>query len=157
MNEGETMAMNWDVNNYHVLAAGAKERSASSDGWQEMSSAPRDGTWIEVKNTYGVAPSYGLARWTDEGMAHGPDGLVPYKRREPAWDDGEGGGYMDGEHLHWRPYDGNPKTYIDPTGGLQNSPAYWRGAAAAENGLPLDFFEADTARNIAERKTRRQD
>lgn len=38
-------------------------------GWQSMITAPHDGTWVELKCTYGVAPWYCVARWTDECVA----------------------------------------------------------------------------------------
>lgn len=34
-----------------------------------------------------------------------------------------------------------PDNYTDPTGGMQNDMAYWRGAVAGKYGKPLDYFE----------------
>lgn len=47
---------------------------------------------------------------------------------------------------------GTPQTYVDPTGGMQNDMAYWRGAVAAKRGLPLDAFEKTAARNARNRE-----
>lgn len=144
---------NWDVNSYAVLSAGGSSRSdLGPNGWQSMDSAPRDGTWVELKCTYGVAPWYCIARWTDEGLAHGVNGLVPYKKDKPEWVKRDGGGPASESSLFWRPYEGDVEAYSDPTGGLQNSPAYWRGAVAAKHSLPLDYFEETTAQNIKQNK-----
>lgn len=148
-----------------ALQAGASAmRGMDNDyGWQPISSAPREGTIIETKNSYGVAPTYCLARWTAEvsclAFVQQEDGSTKQERttyigNSPSWqraDSQDGGNPMDGPHLTWRPYKGDPAAYVDPTGGLQNSMAYWRGAVAAKYGLPLDHFEKQTARNIAGR------
>lgn len=134
----------------NTLQMGARyHRMGEHDpGWLSMNSAPRDGTVVELMCTYGVAPWYSLCRWTREDMAHGRDGLMPFTKDEPSWVKVEGGGgpFSEG-HLKWRPYDGDAAAYVDPTGGAQNDMAYWRGAAAARHGLPLDYFEAEAARN----------
>ncbi len=152
---------NWDINNRKILQTGAMsigdlapgETATISIGislkgqWCSMESAPRDGTWVEIKNCYGVAPSYSIARWTTHGLAHSSDGLVPYEHSEPQWSSPDGGGFVNEGSLFWRPYEGDVENYIDPTNGAQNSPAYWRGAIAAKHGLPIDYFEATTAYN----------
>lgn len=121
---------------------------SSSGGWRSMDSAPRDGTLVGLKNTYGVAPWYCVARWTDEAIAIGENGeRHPFKMSEPSWQKPEGGGPCGEQWLHWRPYDGSPEAYVDPTGGMQNDMAYWRGAVASRYGLPLDHFEAMAERN----------
>lgn len=118
------------------------------NAWLSMDTAPRDGTWVELKCTYGVAPWYCLARWTDEHIAHDQDGQAhPYKANKPSWVQREGGGPFNEGSLHWRPYTGEAVAYIDPTGGMQNDPAYWRCAVASKYGLPLNYFEATAARN----------
>ena len=82
-------------------------------GWQSIKSAPRDGTTIEMLETYGVAPWYGLFRW---GTQYGQSGWWQINRR--------GFSVMENECLFWRPYKSG-KAYVDPTGGAQESMAYW--------------------------------
>ena len=95
--------------------------------WRSMDTAPRDGTWVELKCTYGVAPWYCLARWTDE-ISHGQDGQMhTFKRSRFSWVKREGGGPFEEGSLHWRPYAGEVTSYTDPTGGMQDNQAYWRG------------------------------
>lgn len=139
---------NWDVNNREILNAGAQSLTSTFGSWQTMGSAPRDGTWVEIKNSYGVAPYFGLARWTTDGLAQGSEGLVPFQHEKPQWVTDDGGGYGSEDKLTWRPYDGDIKAYVDPTNGMQNSPAYWRGAVCAEHGLPVDAMEEQTAKNV---------
>lgn len=134
-----------------ALEMGALQQSfggGSSDGWRSMETAPRDGTWVELKCSYGVAPWYCIARWTDEEVmrcVNGPS--VTFKKSKPSWIKSSGGGPFDERSLQWRPYSGEVADYKDPTGGMQDDPAYWRGAAARKYGLPLDHFEAMAARN----------
>jgi hypothetical protein len=150
--------MDFDVNNQAILSAGAQYQSRmqnravrAADGWQPMTTAPRDGTVIEVINTYGVAPTYSLAKWTKERSAIGQNGdRMLFTTEQPEWVDAvKGGGWISESSLQWRPYNGTVTSYVDPTGGAQDSPAYWRGAVAAKYGLPLDYFEKETARNVA--------
>lgn len=120
----------------------------NEDSWRSMDSAPHDGTWVELKCTYGVAPWYCVARWTDEGLAYGRGREKhPYKADKPSWQKPEGGGPFSEGLLFWRPYTGEITSYVDPTGGLQNDAAYWRGAVASKYGLPLDHFEEQAALN----------
>ena len=121
------------MENSQALRMGAQQQGMRhpSGDWRPMSEALRDGTWVEVMNTYGVAPSYSLCRWTDE----------------KAWRSRGGNFFREEGHLKWRPYAGDPDNYVDPTGGLQNDMAYWRGAVAAKYGLRLDHFEAEARRN----------
>lgn len=104
-------------------------------GWNDITTAPRDGTPIELQNNWGVAPHYGVCAWT-----------VPKRGRgQPRWhyvNDPQEKSMSDGPHLSWRPYAG-ASTYVDPTGGAQNTPAYWLNAigrpdlaVAAENRQP---------------------
>jgi hypothetical protein len=115
-----------------VTHVGARFRSELDGGtnWAPMATAPRDGTVIELRCTYGVAPSYGLYAWDAEW---------------PWWKsvkDPRTGFMVDAEtSLKWRPCVGDPAGYVDPTGGAQNDMAYWRGAAAASGGLDPDTFE----------------
>lgn len=123
--------------------------------WQGMDSAPRDGTAIELKCTYGVAPWFGLFRWTNEAHAHTSDGrLETFTDSHFGWrgvGQHAGSSASDEGHLQWRPHDGDAASYVDPTGGRQNDPAYWRAAAARSIGKPADYFEVAAARNA--RKT----
>ena len=93
--------------------------------WQHMSSAPRDGTIIETRCTYGVAPWYGLHKW-DGARWVSPDGLS---------------GVTGESTLAWRPHNGDVAAYIDPTNGFQDDPKYWRQAVAVKYGLPKNHFE----------------
>lgn len=109
-----------------------------------MDTAPRDGTYVELKNTYGVAPWYCIARWTDENFALGANGTkMTFKTNKPSWVKPDGVGPFSEESLHWRPYNGSVEDYVDPTGGMQNDPAYWRGAVASKYGLPINHFEKE--------------
>lgn len=80
--------------------------------WQPVSTAPRDGTTVEMLETFGVAPWYGLFKWTkDDGWMRA---------------DGSSQGVMENYCLFWRPYKPAPTTpYVDPTGGAQDKVAYW--------------------------------
>lgn len=142
--------------NNNALHVGARQQcfdNRNFDGWRSMDTAPRDGTWVELKCTYGVAPWYCIARWTDEQISHDQEGQAhTYKASKSSWVKRKGGGPFDEGSLHWRPYAGEVASYVDPTGGMQDNPAYWRGAVASKYGLPLDHFEATAARN-AERST----
>lgn len=83
--------------------------------WQLIVSAPRDGTVIEIQNNWGVAPHYCLCKWI-----HGRGWVY-------ASDDNRG--LIDGEHLTWRPYEGEDASkYVDPTNGAQDTKAYWLNA-----------------------------
>lgn len=179
---GYTMAtaQSHDVSNRALLEIGAAHQHACHDtsGWRDIASAPRDGTIIEIRNCYGVAPTYGLFRWGDDyhGVANGQtidrlapgesaafsvsidgDGAgsfphAPMRLPKSHWLSIEGPTYFDEEqHLRWRPFAGDVASYVDPTAGAQNTAAYWRGAAASKDGLPLDAFEI-----VAERYSRRE-
>lgn len=145
--------MDMDVGNYGMLLAGAASQHAAEtqDGWQPMSAAPRDGTVIEVRCSYGVAPWYGLYKWSDTRIATDQHGQSHTFKTEPAWiGASDPGSSIDGgSSFKWRPYTGDVAQYADPTGGAQNSAAYWRGAVAAKYGLPPDTFEREVARNVA--------
>lgn len=119
-----------------------------------MTAAPRDGTWVEVKNTHGVAPWYDLARWSKEGAVfHISMGQSePYIETECKWRLRKGGSVCGESHLKWRPYTGDVEAYVDPTGGLQDDPAYWRGAVAGKYGKRLDYFEPDVGAHTPVKK-----
>jgi hypothetical protein len=83
-------------------------------GWRTLASSPRDGTIIEMLETRGVAPSYDLFKWGDFG---GAGGWVSVKNAHL--------GHLESVCAFWRPYHGNPLTYVDPTGGRDNTLEYW--------------------------------
>jgi hypothetical protein len=89
--------------------------SASYNGvWKPLSTAPKDGSVVEILETRGYAPMYGLFRWGDFG---GMQSWVSVKESNI--------GHSDTACAFWRPYTGNPRTYVDPTGGRQNTTKYW--------------------------------
>lgn len=141
--------MDFGINDHKTLSTGASFQHRQDKSWQPMSSAPRDGTVVEVMCTYGVAPSYSLAKWTTEFTTTQLDGeRVKRTWKEPEWVNlRSGGGWIYESSMKWRPYTGEVDNYIDPTGGAQNSPAYWRGAVAQKYGLPLNYFEKQVAKN----------
>lgn len=107
-----------------------------------MQTAPRDGTVIEVKCTYGVAPWYRLFKWTDEYRCMGQASDEPNYKGVHEWRSADlMCGIVDTDSLYWRPYAGTIENYIDPTGGVQDDMAYWRGAVAAKYGYSPDLFE----------------
>lgn len=111
--------------NIHAHRARARS-SALSSGWQSMSSAPRDGSIIELRCDYGIAPWFGLFRWDGERWSN-------------AIRDGSS---VSGEDtLTWRHTTAFTSNYVDPTGGQQDDPHYWRVAAARSYGLSDDYFE----------------
>lgn len=118
-------------------AQAARVLTVAEPGWQPISSAPKDGTVIEVRCTYGVAPWYGLFRWTKQITIDGATFDSPGWHR--VGDDRIG--FTEDSTFTWRPYNGASSAYVDPTDGAQMTDAYWRGAAAAKAGLPLDAFE----------------
>ena len=105
--------------------------------WRSMASAPRDGTIIEICCTYGVAPWYGRYRWSSEMLVRygetKADGTAAITGAQlialdkPRWVavDRVGSTLEDGPYLQWRPTEQGP-SYTDPTGGAQNTEAYWR-------------------------------
>ena len=133
--------------NMQVLQFGVQMQQSmgQSGDWLPMTTAPHDGTTIEIRCTYGVAPWFGLFKWTTE-FTTTQDGKIFTFQGAGQWRGAEPGkenlGIGDeGSDFTWRPYHGNASAYHDPTGGIQNDPAYWRGAVAARYGLPLDAFE----------------
>lgn len=112
-----------------------------------MEEAPRDGTIIEVRNDSGIAPSFGLWKWSTDRSWKSPDGSTVVIERDPTWIGVRDHkiSFAESAKFTWRPWEGDPDKYIDPTGGLQNSPAYWRGAHAAKLGQWPDYFESTMA------------
>lgn len=102
-------------------------------GWRSMSEAPTDGTVIEVKNSAGVAPHYGLHSWRVDRF--GDPQWYDFQSHPTFFDAGN-------PRFSWRPYSGDIAQYVDPTHGAQDKMAYWRGASAASHGLRPDFFES---------------
>lgn len=97
--------------------------SEHSNGWRSMDTAPRDGTVVELENRYGIAPWYGLFRWTAEH--HG------YTDTQPSWimaTDPRSSVSNDAS-LRWRPFNGDVAEYTDPTNGAQVTREYWLEAA----------------------------
>lgn len=107
----------------------AQCKSSVSDDWRPMVSAPHDGTTIEFVETYGVAPWYGIAHWSDEeiGINGNGGGTTKMKIDKKTWAqiDKPGSVSDDDPCLYWRPYHGGSSSYVDPTGGVQNGSAYW--------------------------------
>ncbi len=104
--------------------------ASSYGGWKPAKFAPHDGTVVEMMETYGVAPWYGLFKWTKDHISvwgNGPDkGKKTHFDAAPSWvgvSDPESGVDED-ECLFWRPYKSSGK-YVDPTNGAQRSIAYW--------------------------------
>lgn len=52
--------------NLGYTATCAADSCVASEDWRTMESAPRDATVVEIRNGYGLMPTYGLFRWTDE-------------------------------------------------------------------------------------------
>lgn len=113
--------------------------SASINGdWKRIATAPRDGTKVEILQTYGVAPWYDLFYWRKKGtkyvqtVHYSIDGKSAGDRQETfvetkgSWASADRPGHsvIESSCLFWRPYKG-PDEYVDPTGGAQNSVAYW--------------------------------
>lgn len=103
--------------------------TASSYGdWKPVKSAPHDGTVVEMMETYGVAPWYGIFKWTKDQMSVDQTGKqVHFSSTTASWVqiDQPGNGVGEDECLFWRPYKGSITKYVDPTGGAQKSIAYW--------------------------------
>lgn len=87
-----------------------------SGGWKPVATAPRDGTVVEMLETYGIAPWYGRFKWVKGDWISADD---PNR------------GVHEDSCLFWRPLPkiAKGKPYVDPTNGQQNSTEYWCRAA----------------------------
>jgi hypothetical protein len=111
-------------------------RMIDQSEWKPIKDAPHDGTTVEIVETYGVAPWYGLYKWTKDAVATdlSTGKTSHFQMENPSWrsvDTPGGGVSADDGCLFWRPYKGGI-TYTDPTGGAQKSVAYWCTAMHAE-------------------------
>jgi len=110
-------------------------------GWRSMWDAPRDGTPIEIKNNYGVMPTYSLDKFATSittgvcqntsPCAH-PVDTVQIQMPGGIWltvaPKAYAQGYFDQKddaNYQWRPYHGAIKDYVDPTHGAQDTADYW--------------------------------
>lgn len=91
---------------------------STDPSWKDIETAPRDGTVIELENCYGIRPFYSLCRWVENRWGFSSGGWIKA--------DDENSGTSDGPWLRWRKYEGDPRTYIDPTRGAQVTMEYWR-------------------------------
>ena len=94
-----------------TLYSCSSSQAALSSKWKPLSTAPHDGTVVEILNTYGIAPTYGLFKY---------DAKLQWVQV-----DVKDRGLSDGNCMYWRSYTGAIDKYVDPTGGKQNSVAYW--------------------------------
>ncbi|KKM22606.1 hypothetical protein LCGC14_1623560 [marine sediment metagenome] len=110
---GESVTVSLNVGSEMPTGTGAQTLlvAGADSEWRDITEAPRDGTVIEIQNNYGVAPTFRLSKWVSaRGWVDATD---------------ENMGTSDGPHLSWRPFDGDPTVYVDPTGGAQNTNEYW--------------------------------
>jgi hypothetical protein len=119
-----------------TLTGGAQ--AAQFSEWQSIQTAPRDGTLIEIRNSYGIAPWYDIFRWHHCGDARDVFEWQSVRRA--------GHSIMQGAEpfLSWRPFSGNIDFYTDPSHGAQDTPQYWRQAVARKYNLPKNYFEPAT-------------
>lgn len=124
-------------NQCNNLMGMAPQGGGLDSGWKPMSTAPHDGTIIEVCNNYGIAPYYGLYRWTTERKCFDNNGKIETFTMAPGWVSVKDGmqSFEEGHHFTWRPYSGTPEGYRDPTGGAQDSSGYWLRASLPFLGL----------------------
>lgn len=118
--------------------------SAMNGEWKPISSAPRDGTVVEIMQTYGVAPTFGLYKWTkkykaplitrNEAGEEVERKIIEAESKDPQWIDvnNPGHGVSYEPCLFWRksPYPSiathsGSTGYVDPTNGAQNTVKYW--------------------------------
>lgn len=109
-----------------VANCGSKN-AAYSGNWRPGTQAPHDGTVVELMQTYGLAPTYGLFKWTRDipSMEYGK--IVFYTTENAVWInlDHLGMFMADSECIYWRPYRATSYKYADPTGGAQHTAKYW--------------------------------
>ena len=121
-----------NTGNYVFVGAGGGRggsdgsgKPGGQDGWTPISTAPKDGTVIEVRCTFGVAPWYGLYFWKKEIFFNNAG------RHEGRWcksGDENRGFDPDDRFFSWRNTNQTSTQYVDPTGGAQNTEEYWRRA-----------------------------
>jgi hypothetical protein len=87
--------------------------ASQEDGWYPIDTAPRTGEPIEIRNSNGARPWYGLFQWQGDGWQQSQNPQVRIMTGVGDW-------------LTWRPYTGRPEEYEDPTRGAQDTPEYWR-------------------------------
>ncbi len=109
----------------YTLGARFHRDSPDGGGWKAIEDAPQDGTIVEIRNNYGVAPTYFLFSYVPGNVYH-EGRWVSVKNPQMGLD----GGPM----VQWRPFAGDPQTYVDPTHGMQKDRDYWRGAVDASCG-----------------------
>lgn len=126
-----------------IMQSASAQRCSSlnasfNGGWKPVSTAPRDGTVVEMLETYGIAPWYDIFKWTKEitvpesfyvdGKGHQVR-IPPHKITliNGGWvsQTKQGSSVTEDECLFWRPYSKPTASYIDPTAGAQNSVSYW--------------------------------
>lgn len=107
-----------------IVSSGMFNQATMADGgWLSMDTAPRDGSVVEIKNSYGILPTYGLHRWAEDFPGSGRKGWQSATNPHM--------GLGDSEHVYqWRPYAGEPSDYVD----YNPSEAEW--VRAARNWRP---------------------
>ena len=83
--------------------------------WKPLYAAPHNGTIVEILNTYEIAPTYGLFKWSTAWYKNGS--WVGVDRPDQ--------GIMGDECNFYRPFMGDPTKYVDPTHGAQYHEEYW--------------------------------
>lgn len=91
-------------------AMGMSCSSTRLPGWNDMASAPRNGTVIELQSNFGIAVHYEIASWEPQQFQRKYNGW---------WVDAAPGmstGYVEENCLSWRPYSGSLTNYTQPDG-----------------------------------------
>jgi hypothetical protein len=104
----------------------------AGEAWRSMGSAPRDGTVIEIRQSYGIQPWFGLFKWVvEKGVLHCPAGGGECVPDPGGWKDATNPnrGVFGEDTMSWRPYGGSAAAYRDPTNGAQFTSQYWRTGA----------------------------
>lgn len=124
--EGGSGTVSWSSASGTSEAIPASTSSCSSAGaaineeWKPIQDAPRDGTVIEVLETYGIAPWYGIYKWVELAGPYSDD-RTPRGHWMSAENDHTG--VIENPCLFWRSYNKTGK-YIDPTNGAQDTVEY---------------------------------